>query len=638
MSPALKSKSKSKDKAPEMASKEQQKTSSKSSGSSNNASGTPASAYNPISGTFHTLEIPSGASSPPFHDNGRFRNIDDTDEHSNSPHGTVSEYDSVSNNGSCSGESEDLKEKISNSSRQETLSGLDNEKREKIRLKNEKKHQRQRERRAQELHDRCIELLMSRKLESLSQQLVAMGFSNEQATLALVMNEGKLEQSVNWLFEGNEEEARNKDTKPGSSNNLKIDISDELSRISAMEVGYKCSKQEVERAVIACKGDLVMAEESLHEQKQDTPVTLPNPEENVNGYTMKRTQEKPGTPASITIQQRRNERDFNFTKSAIPVTTAGLEPGTRNLQSLNQPKPLAEKRWIAGLSSSVASVAMPSSMEVTAPLSKLEARPGVSGNNVKSHQQIPREPVVMMQRPQSINSKQNQVPSITASPAVTAGWYSNNIPGIENTRSNGKLLPNQSIGALGFVNQYPEQFYHPASFKESPYPLNGPVDSTSSVGLGGSWSTMGNTYPRAVPYEPHSSYGSMNTSSPSLAAPSSLGLFTGVRSAGTFGTSSHVDWNTGGSTQVDYTSIDWSLDSNVAAGKPNGLWLGISSMLRNTPGARMNSMNNSRMSGFRNGGAGKETASSAGLHEWTSPFAENDIFSLPRQFVNSPLP
>ncbi|EEF36816.1 uncharacterized protein LOC8276315 [Ricinus communis] len=626
MSPASKSK-KSKDKASAKAAKEQQKASSKSSGSTNTVSGSPASAYNPLSGTFHTLEIPSAASSPPFHDNGRFRNIDDTDEHSSSPHGTVSEYDSVSNNGSCSGESEDPKEKIF---RQDTVPGLDNDRREKIRLKNEKKHQRQRERRAQELHERCSGFLMSRKLESLSQQLVAMGFSHERATLALVLNEGRVEQSVNWLFEGNEEEARNKDTKRGSSGNLKIDISDELAQLSTLEVRYKCSRQEVERAVVACEGDLLKAEEIIQAQKQEPPATPPQ-EETVDANNMKRPQEKPMSSASVTIQQKRNDRDFNYSKAAISVSTYS-EPGSRNLQSINQPKSLAERRWTAGSSSSFSSSMVPP-MQVQLPAGKLEV--GVSGNEGKNHQQILREPVVVMQRPQSINAKQNEVPSITY-PVVTAGWYSNIVPGIENVRSNGKLLSSQNTGSFGLVNQSAEQFYHPASYKESSLLLNGPVDP-ASAGLGGSWSSMGKHPSLAAPYVPRGSYGIASVSSPSLAAPSSLGLFTGVGSSGTLGTS-HVDWNNGGSMpEFDYTSIDWTLDTNLSSSK-RGLWLGLSSLLSDRSGARMNSMNSSCISGLREAGAAKEMASSVGLREWTSPFAGKDIFSLPRQFVTSPSP
>ena len=211
--------------------------------------------------------------------NGRFRNIDETDEH---PAGSVVagvEYDSVSNNGSWSGDSEDHKDKASNPpARLEAVPGADNDKREKIRQKNEKKHQRQKERRAQELHDRCTGYIMSRKLEALAQQLVAMGFSHERATVALILNEGRVEESVAWLFEGGEEADNHKDTNIGGGN-LKIDISEELARIADLEIRYNCSKQEVERAVVACEGDLDKAAESLRELKLDRPSGPPKPEE-----------------------------------------------------------------------------------------------------------------------------------------------------------------------------------------------------------------------------------------------------------------------------------------------------------------------------------------------------------------------
>jgi len=82
----------------------------------------------------------------------------------------------------------------------ESVPGADNDKQEKIRQKNERKHQRQEDRRAQELHERCIGHLMSRKLETFSQQLIVMGFSYERATMALISNEGRVEESVEWLF------------------------------------------------------------------------------------------------------------------------------------------------------------------------------------------------------------------------------------------------------------------------------------------------------------------------------------------------------------------------------------------------------------------------------------------------------
>ncbi|KAL5070511.1 hypothetical protein RYX36_021398 [Vicia faba] len=69
---------------------------------------------------------------------------------------------------------------------------------------------------------------MSRKLENLVQKLVAMGFSSERATLALKLNDSKLEESISWLFEGSEA----KDTiNHVSEHNLKIDISEELEQI-----------------------------------------------------------------------------------------------------------------------------------------------------------------------------------------------------------------------------------------------------------------------------------------------------------------------------------------------------------------------------------------------------------------------
>jgi hypothetical protein len=641
MSPASKSKSKSKSKPSAGAAKEQQKTSSKPSGSTNTGGGSPASAYNPVSGTFHTLETSSVAPLPPLHDSGRFRNIDDTDEHSSSPHGTVSEYDSVSNNGSCSGESEDPKEKIAHSTlRQEVVPGSDNDRREKIRLKNERKHQRQREKRAQELHDRCSGYLMSRKLEVLSQQLVAMGFSFERATLALMMNEGKVEESVAWLFDGNEEEAHQKDvTELGSGANLKIDISEELARISALEMRYKCSMQEVERAVVACEGDLDKAEDMLRAQKQEQPSTPSKPEETTGTKHLMRAQEIPA--ASATIQQRRNERDFNYPKTTAAVPTFP-EPGNRNLQLLkaNQLKALAEKRWAATGSNPSASLNLAPPMQV-APLSeKVEARLGVVGNEGRILQQgAVREPVVVMQRPQTLNAKQNHVSSVSSSPAGTVPWYISSVPAVENIRSNGKIIQNQTVGSLGRENQSSEQFYRQAPYKEFPFMFR-PVDPTSAA-LGGSWSTRGASSPSLmVPSEPQGSWSTMGGSSHSLTAPSSLGLFPAQGSAGTFGSSSHVDWNTGGlMPDCDYTSINWAVNYPSDSKSSSGLLLGLSSFWRNGSGMRLGNPNGNFISGLQDGGVATESSSStAGSREWTSPFAGKDIISVPRQLVISPSP
>lgn len=632
MSPSMKSKSKSKERASARAGKEQQKASPKTSVPTNHGSGIPTTAYNPISGTFHTLETSLVASSAPLHDNSHFPKIDDTDEHSISPQGTVSECDSVSNNGSCSGESEDPKEKVANSSmRPDIIPGCDNDRREKIRLKNERKHQRQRERRAQELHDRCSGYLMSRKLEALSQQLVAMGFSSERATLALMLNDGKLEESVSWLFEGSQEESHTKDTTTAnlvSEGNLKIDISEELALISAMEVRYNCSRQEVERVVVACEGDLQKAENTLKSQKQESPVIQSKSEDSVQNNSLVRSQGLPA--ASVSMLQRRNESDFNYSKVGGAVSMFP-DPESKNLQSLhlNHPNELTEKRWGVTGSSPSTMLTMAPSMQALSPLAKVEAQPSALWNGGRMIQQgFGREPVVMMQRPQFTNAKQNSVSSINALPSGTAGWYVNSIPA---SSSNGKLLQNHDIGSVGAERL--EQFCQ-APYKEYS-DVFGPVDS-SSAGVGGFCKPMSAPSPSPSPTirSQHPGSWSTSASSPALTFPPSLGLFSGHHNADRrFSSHSHVDWNNGGlMPEFDYTSIDWTLDCRSSS-KSGGLWLGFSSLMRNSSGNKM--MGSSYMTGLQNVAMAKETSSSAGLRDWTSPFAGKDIFSVPRQFVTS---
>ena len=81
--------------------------------------------------------------------------------------------------------------------------------------------------------------------------------------------------------------------------------------------------------------------------------------------------------------------------------------------------------------------------------------------------------------------------------------------------------------------------------------------------------------------------------------------------------------------EFDYTSIDWSLNA-PSSSVSGGLRLGISSVLRNSYGDRRGSQ---CVSGLQ---MARETSSSGGLREWTTPFAGKDIFSVPRQFVTSP--
>ncbi|XP_068662465.1 uncharacterized protein [Aristolochia californica] len=676
MSPASRSKSKEKSSG-RTAAKEQQKASSKPTPQpANGGSSIPASAYNPVSGTFHTLETSPTASasllplSPP-QSNSRFNNIDETDEHSGtSSLGTGAEYDSVSNNDSCSGESEDQKEKSGNNTqRPETIPGADNDKREKIRQKNERKHQRQRERRAQELHERCCGYLMSRKLEALAQQLVAMGFSSERATMALILNEGRVEESVAWLFEGGEEVAAEQQNGSclDSGGNLKIDITEELARIADVEVKFKCTKQEVERVVVACEGDLDKAAETLRAQKQE-PVAAP-PKHGETGdplavsdsdFTITHAQSNPRTlqvqavaASPVTIQQRRDERDFNYIKVAVGPAVASPETVNRNLQSLRRIQPKAATEWVRpqqqvlnppekrgtsmNSSSPTLSYSLASTLQVAPLPAKTEASRYVvegasEGKNMQTGGAV-REPVVMMQRPQSVNVvKQNHpTASLGASPSITPGWYQNGVNGVDLIKVNSGLAHLQT-SSMSTSNHVSRQYYHHQT-QYQPFASS----TVESSGWGSSWNTT-----------------TGSSSSASLAVPSSsLGLFTGWGSTGMSGSSSPVDWSMEGSMpECDYTNIDWSLEamsSSSSSSWSNGLWMDLTSNVKKSricdggwSGTTMNGGTNmmrpSNVQGLHDGGVAADTgpSSSAASHDWATPFAGKDLFSIPGQFVTSP--
>ncbi|XP_020254618.1 uncharacterized protein LOC109831660 isoform X2 [Asparagus officinalis] len=655
MSPATKSKSK--DKTAARAVKEQSKASSKpSAGSSNSGNGTATSAYNPISGTFHALENVPSNGMPTIPSNGRFRTIDD-EEHSGSSLGTAAEYDSVSNNDSCSGESEDQqKEKntASNISRVDPVPGSDIDKREKIRLKNEKKHQRQKERRAQELHERCCSYLTSRKLESLAQKLVAMGFTSEQATMALIHNEGRVDDSALWLLEGGEESKRQSASNVDGAN-PKIDIADELARITELELSFKCTKQEVERVVVACEGDLEKTEETLKTQKQESTTTPPKLEESsdqptvsANGFhnsrlasssqnSIIRPQGKGVAPASVQLQ-RRDEREFNYTKSTVAganqteIASRNLQPTLRKLPAKQDWMksqaivPPVEKRW-PSTSSSPTPYSLASQV---AAQSKPEARyVTTSGSEVKANllQGTLREPIYVMQRPQSSNgTRQNILPvsvGLSASPPASTGWYpsnSNVTSAVEMMKlANGGL--GQHLRNLALSGSNPQQFYPPDHHQQY---ISSYMDSGGS-GWGGSYNMPGTTM--------------RSSSSSSLAVPSSLGLFTGWGTSGSSGSSSPVNWSTRGTIpQCDYTSIDWSLDSTplpLPSSSIKGERLYDNSWQSSyTPSSK------SSRPVFNDGGLMVErpAAPSAGSPEWTSPFGGKDLFRVPRQFVTSPSP
>ncbi|KAA8544510.1 hypothetical protein F0562_022450 [Nyssa sinensis] len=652
MSPASRSKSKEK-----KAGKEPQKASSKPSAHANTGSGVPASGYNPLLGTFHALETVPVSSDPPLHINGRFRNIDETDDHSGNSLGTGVEYDSVSNNGSWSGESEDHKDKSSHPPlRQEVIPGSDNDKREKIRQKNERKHQRQKERRAQELHERCSGYLMSRKLEALAQQLVAMGFSCERATMALILNEGRVEESVAWLFEGGEEADKHREHSLDSGSNLKIDISEELARIADMEIRFKCSKQEVERAIVACEGDLEKAAENLRLQKQEPSSGQPQPQETGDPPTFSngklpvalcqnsmRAQPKPNL--STTLLQKRDEKDFNYAKTAVTIG-ASVECGGKNGQSprriqsklewgkQQQTTMAAEKRWPSMGSNPSVSYSLPSPLQATSLTAMTEARYVAVGNELNNLQLgSVREPVLVMQRPQTVNTKLVPATSISSSPpGSAASWYPSSV---DITKPNG--LPHiPSTRSLSPSDLTSNQFYNQLHYQQHQQFVSssGSMDSPGTSRGNGLRSRTG--------------------TSPTLAAASSLGLFSGLGSNGSSGSSSPVDWNTGGSMlQLDYTNIDWTLDRGPSSSRSIGLWQGMSSVMQNNSHMHdsyasglsantavrpaLSNRNVVSIAGLQDGGSVASAETSAGgSREWSSPFEERDLFSLARQFVSSP--
>nr|KYP56637.1 hypothetical protein KK1_002881 [Cajanus cajan] len=514
--------------------------------------------------------------------------------------------------------------------RQDSIPGSDNERREKIRLKNERKHQRQRERRALELHDRCCGFLMSRKLESLAQQLVAMGFPSERATLALMLNDGKLEQSVSWLFEASETHTKST-TNCEIKGNLKIDVSEELAQISDMEARYNCSKQEVERVVVACEGDLQKAENALKSQKQESSVSRPKPEEDyaqTNGLI--RSQ---GSPSASVFSMKQREIEATFNHSNVGSSTSMFpDPQTMNLQSLhlNHQMAVEDKRWLVRRSSPSAMFTMVPTGQLLSPSVKMEVHLGNEERMVQ--EEIDREAIVMMQQhPQFINVNQDSISSVIALPSGTVGLYENCFPTAENIRSNGKLLQNHHISCVANGNL--EQFYQ-AHYQEHPHVFGNGDYSSSGVGVFRKPACASSLSP-SIRLGSWSRSAPSPSATPSLRVPPSLGLFSGQSAARTFSSHLHVDWNTGGlMPELDYTSVDWTLDcASSSASKSGGLWLEISSLLRNSSGNRMSS---SFMAGLQNVGMDRDASSSASLREWTSPFAGSDIFSLPRQFVTSP--
>ncbi|GAB2211958.1 hypothetical protein Drorol1_Dr00025298 [Drosera rotundifolia] len=641
------SKSKLKDKK---AGKEQ-KASSKASPTVNATSGVPTSAYNPILGTFYTLETASTA--PALHVNGRFRNIDDSDDHSGSTNES-GDYDSASNNDNRSVESEEQKQATT---KQEVIPGADNDKREKVRQKNEKKHQRQKEKRAQELHERCTGFLMSRKLEALAQQLVGMGFSVDCATMALMLNGGKLEEAVAWLFEVGEEADKQPDQSLDTGSNLKIDISQELSRTAELEFKFKCSKQDVERALVACEGDLDKAEETLKSQKQELPTAMlnlveasdpPSLSSGKKTSAINQTSIRPQLKlagATNVLQQRRDERDFNYTKAAITVGPA-VKTVTKNVQQvtrIQQQKvelarphqlgtPTAEKRWLGGGSITSGSHPLSAPSQMSPPV-LTESHYGLESGEYKPMQPgIVREPVVMMQRPQSVNTRNSPVSNISLSPpGIAPGWYPLS-PEIMKPNMLPPHIPSTRSPSPNNVSS--NHFYHQQIYPQ--YQQLNPGGGS----LNAPTTTRGD-----------SSFNRAGTSPPVTAT--SLGLFSGLGSTYSSGANSPLDWSSCGSMSCDYENIDWSINRSLQPSKSNEMWLRLDSFQKSNSclhdsndlnlmsmklGMRPTSPHGNGVSvmGLQDGLAGMPDTSPAVSYDWTSPFEalKWSVFSTARVYVS----
>eukprot|EP00271_Cylindrocystis_brebissonii_P017015 TRINITY_DN423_c3_g1_i2.p1 TRINITY_DN423_c3_g1~~TRINITY_DN423_c3_g1_i2.p1 ORF type:complete len:625 (-),score=110.68 TRINITY_DN423_c3_g1_i2:1217-3091(-) len=261
------------------------------------STGLPASAYNPLSGTFHSLSSSGGApvaDVPATTQNGRYRSFDEGDE---SATALPQEFDATSNNGSCSEESEDQQHlakdrnggggsgagggaggsagtgpvRVPDSAKAE-------DRRNKMRAKNEKKHQRQKERRAQDLRDRCKTLLTTRKLEAFAGQLAGMGFPKDRALIALICCDGHMERSVNWLLEGGEASAKDLSKAASGVASVNLDIGEELARLAELEIRHNYPRSEVERAVVLAEGDIDRASALLRERHPNGGLGTPSTE------------------------------------------------------------------------------------------------------------------------------------------------------------------------------------------------------------------------------------------------------------------------------------------------------------------------------------------------------------------------
>ncbi|CAH9070657.1 unnamed protein product [Cuscuta europaea] len=505
---------------------------------------------------------------------------------------------------------------------------------------------------AQELHEKCSGFLMSRKVDTLAQQLVAMGFSQERATIALVLNEGRLEESVAWLFESEEADKRNEHRVGGGNNNLRINISEELSHIADLELKYKCSKQEVERTVVACEGDLEKAEETLRAQKQEPFLVPLKPEENSYPPTirvpiaagshyqnpiMAPVKAPPPTP----IQQKTDEKDFHNAKVTITASSI-VDPqllkrvGPKTEWAKPPPKSIAvtDTRYAgAGEGGSNPSHSHSSLQAATTiPHTKTEAPLHCSvGNELNSLQQL--GSVTGMQRPQPkpkpIMNNSNRMRS---SPLGNGGvsWY----PSLETMKPRAlmpHILGSRSLNSSNAASRTNQLYNDQLHYQQQPLVVSSNGGSLESSGTNRS-DSLWNVHQTlaATSLRPYSGIGTNPPSGP---------------------TSPLIDWKRGfPMPQFDYNNVDWRLDSGSSSSwRSGGEWLTNNSYMQNNTNTydSFTSRHGAQVAATRppiwsngvsaipqtQGGVGTTVG---GLLERASPFEEKDLSGLSRPFIHSP--
>ncbi|KAJ6852449.1 uncharacterized protein M6B38_255750 [Iris pallida] len=190
-------------------------------------------------------------------------------------------------------------------------------------------------------------------------------------------------------------------------------------------------------------------------------------------------------------------------------------------------------------------------------------------NEVKvNFQEALKEPVKVMQRPQSImtanQSFQSTITSFGASSFTPTRRYPSGIYSMDTIAVNGGFghnLPGMDLNGLystdtvamngGLGHYLPSTDLNGSSSLH----LQSQCHYQPFASNAAEFSTVRRTEPGSFRNSVQSSLSSL------LAAPSSLGLFSGLGSLASSGKSSTIDWTNGASMpQCDYASVDWSLD------------------------------------------------------------------------------